>query len=66
MSDFWRYVSYIFPSTHGIQGYIKINSAAADLPQVRFEYISLWIQTGIYFILATMTLRYTVRKGTGD
>lgn len=62
MSDFWRYFSYIFPSTHGIQGYIKINSAAAELPQVRFEYISLWIQTGIYFILATMTLRYTVRK----
>ncbi len=62
MSDFWRYFSYIFPSTHGIQGYIKINSTAAELPQVRFEYISLWIQTGVYFILANLTLRYTVKK----
>lgn len=66
MSDFWRYFSYIFPSTHGIQGYIKINSAAAELPQVRFEYINLWVQTGVYFILATLTLRYTVRSGASD
>ena len=62
MPVFWRYFSYIFPSTHGIQGYIKINSMAADLPQIRFEYVALWIQTAVYFVLASFTLNYAVRK----
>lgn len=62
MPTFWVYVSYLFPSTHGIQGYIKINTMAAELRHVRFEYIGLWIQTGVYFILASGTLLLTLRK----
>ncbi len=62
MPEFWRYFSYLFPSTHGVQGYIRINTMAAELPQVRFEYVGLWIQTAAYFIMASLTLRYTVKK----
>jgi len=62
MPEFWRYFSYLFPSTHGVQGYIRINSMAAELPQVRFEYVGLWIQTAVYFVMASLTLRYTVKK----
>lgn len=48
--DFWRYFSYIFPSTFGIQGFVKLNSMGASLSEVNFEYQALWIQTGIYLI----------------
>ena len=58
MPAFWKYFSYIFPSTHGIQGYIRINSMGADLNSVRFEYNFLWILAGLYFLTATFSLRY--------
>lgn len=62
MPHFWRYVSYLIPATHGVQGYIKINSMAAVLHQVRFEFISLWIQAAGYLILSSFALLYTVKK----
>lgn len=58
MPAFWKYFSYIFPSTHGIQGYIRINSMGANLNSVRFEYNFLWILAGFYFLTATFSLRY--------
>ena len=35
---FWKYVSYIFPSTFGINGFVKINNMGATLSEVAFEY----------------------------
>ncbi|HCV15910.1 MAG TPA: ABC transporter permease [Rikenellaceae bacterium] len=57
MPDVWRWISYLFPSTHGVQGYIKINSLGATLSQVRFEYIQLWLQAGFYLITASVSLK---------
>lgn len=54
---FWRAFSYLFPSTHGIQGYIKINTMGATLRQVSPEYIALWIQAGFYFITACFAMK---------
>ena len=48
----WKYISYIFPSTFGINGYVRVSSMGATLDTIRFEYIGLWIQTGVYFILS--------------
>ena len=53
MPKFWLYFSYLFPSTPGVQGYVKISSMGAQLAEVRHEYVTLWIQAGAYFILAT-------------
>ena len=50
MPSFWRYFSYLFPSTFGINGYVRINSMGATLNEVAFEYRALWMQTGIYFL----------------
>lgn len=50
MPDFWRHFSYLFPSTHGMQGFVRINSMGATLKDVSFEYHMLWILTGAYFI----------------
>lgn len=52
MPDFWRYVSYLFPSTFGMNGYVRITASGASLSDVRTEYIALWIQAGVYFLLA--------------
>ena len=61
MPEFWKYFSYIFPSTFGINGYVRINSMGATLNEVAFEYQALWIQTGIYFL--TTCLVYQRKSG---
>ena len=57
MPDFWRYISCLFPSTFGMNGYVKISSMGASLNDIRTEYMGLWIQTGVYFILACLFYR---------
>jgi ABC-2 type transport system permease protein len=56
--SFWKALSYVFPSTPGIQGFVRINSLGASLNEITFEYRLLWIQTGIYFISACAICRY--------
>ncbi len=60
MPEFWRYFSYIFPSTFGINGYVRINSMGATLNEVSFEYQALWIQTGIYFLTTCLVYRWQI------
>ena len=57
---FWKAVGYLFPSTPGIQGFIRINTAGASLNEVAHEYRTLWIQAGIYFIAACAIYRYQI------
>jgi len=60
---FWKAFGWLFPATHGIQGYIKINSMGSQIQQVKYEYLSLWIQTALYFITATLTYRWQMKRG---
>lgn len=57
---FWKYISWLFPSTFGINGYIRINTMGATLQDVLFEYRALWLQTGVYFITACLAYRYNI------
>lgn len=57
MPAFWRYFGYLFPSTHGIQGFIRINSMGATLREVNFEYKMLWSQAIFYFFTTCFALR---------
>ena len=59
---FWKAVGYLFPSTPGIQGFIRINTAGASLNEVAHEYRTLWIQAGIYFITACIIYRYQIMR----
>lgn len=58
--DFWKYFSYIFPSTFGINGFIRINSMGATLNEIAFEYKALWLQAGFYFITTFFVYRYQI------
>lgn len=64
INGFWKTFSWIFPSTHGIQGFIKINTMGADLKHISFEYISLWVQTAIYFATATGAYYWQINKSS--
>ena len=57
---FWRYFSYLFPSTFGINGYVRINSMGATMDEVSFEYRALWLQTGIYFLTTCIVYRWQI------
>lgn len=59
-SPVWLAVREIFPSSNAIFGYIKMNSLGATIFETRREIMSLWIQTGIYFITACITYGYQV------
>ena len=59
-SPVWLTVREIFPSSNAILGYIKMNSLGATIFETRKEIMSLWIQTGVYFITACITYGYQV------
>lgn len=52
MPRFWKYVSWLFPSTFGLNGYVRITGTGASLSDIAFEYRGLWIQAVAYFLLA--------------
>ena len=54
---FWKVISWLFPSTFGINGYIAINSMGATLDQVLPEFRALWVQTGVYFLTTCIVYR---------
>ena len=50
MPAFWKILAQIFPSTHAVNGFVRINTAGALLQDVRYECLALWIQTAVYFM----------------
>lgn len=64
INGFWKTISWIFPATHGIQAYIKINTMGADLRQISKEYVNLWIQTAIYFVTTCWAYRWQIKKSS--
>lgn len=60
ISDFWKVVSWIAPSTFGINGFVRINSMGATLSDVSTEFQALWIQACIYFITTFAVYRQKI------
>lgn len=56
----WKYLSYLFPSTFGVQSFIKINSMGAEFALLRPEFTALCIQTIIYFFIACFAVKYVI------
>jgi ABC-2 type transport system permease protein len=54
---FWKVFSWIFPSTFGINGFVRINNMGATLPEVLVEYQALWIQAIVYFFTTCIVYR---------
>lgn len=59
---FWKALGYLFPSTPGIQGFVRINTCGATLNEVAFEYRMLWVQAGVYFLSACLIQRRALAR----
>ena len=57
-----HFVSFLLPSTAGIDGIIKINQMGATLNDVSFNWLLLWGITGIYFLLACLSIKYVMGR----
>ena len=55
--EFCKVFSWIFPSTFGINGFVRINNMGATLPEVLVEYQALWIQAIVYFFTTCIVYR---------
>lgn len=60
--SFWQGVSWLFPSTFGIRGFVRMNSMGGTLNDVATEYRALWIQAVAYFVLAHEVYRFQIGK----
>lgn len=60
--DYWVCFSKIFPSTYGIEGFVKINNMGATLTEVRAEFIGLWMLAGIYLLFASLLYWWEIRR----
>jgi len=60
-SQTWLVVRELFPSSNAMFGYIKMNSLGATIFETRKEILALWIQAGVYFILACLVYSFQVR-----
>lgn len=56
---FWRAFACLFPSTFGVQGFVKMNTMGALIGDIAYECKALWIQTIVYGLLAFWLLRRT-------
>ena len=57
----WQSIACFFPSTFGIRGFLRISSMGATLSDIGPEFRALWIQVGVYFVLACLVFRHQIR-----
>lgn len=60
--EFWKIISYVLPSTFGINAFQKVNSMGSLLEDVTFEYQALWCQVVFYFATTCITMSIRKRK----
>ena len=59
---FWKGVSWLFPSTFGINGFVRLSVMGATLEEVTGEWWALWAHCCIYFTLAYVACRVMIRN----
>ena len=60
--EIWQWTGYLFPSTFGIQGFIKLNTMGCLFSDIWPEIKALWMQVIVYGALATLVTRWQVRR----
>ena len=62
VAEGWKALGYLFPSTFGINGFVRVNTMGASLPDVSHECRMLWLQTAVYFVTALAATYVVGRK----
>lgn len=58
----WEALSYLFPSTFGIRGFVAMNNMGAPLHDVMHSWLMLWVQTVIYALCAMAVTAWSVAR----
>ncbi len=61
----WKAVGSIFPSTWGLNAYVRIQGMGASLGDCRQEIMALWVLAAIYFLLSCFVYMTEIRKSVG-
>lgn len=56
----WKALSYVFPSTFGIKGFVAINNMGARLVDMQHEWNMLWTQAVIYCFCTCAVYRASI------
>ena len=62
MPWYWRMAHFILPAAPGTLAFVKLNSMGADMADIQVEYLTLWIQCLVYFLLACWAYRWNIRR----
>lgn len=62
MPWYWQAAHYIVPAAPGTLAFVKLNSMGASLADIKVEYLTLWIQVAVYFVLALWVYRMKLNK----
>lgn len=62
MPWYWQGAHFVIPAAPGTLASVKINSMGATMADIQTEYITLWIQCAVYFVLACVAYRYNITK----
>lgn len=66
MPWYWQWTHFLIPAAPGTLAFVKINSMGASMAEISQQYIILWIQCGVYFILACLAYRYNIKKAVKE
>lgn len=58
----WKSISWLFPSTFGVQGFVSMNTGGALLSDVMSQYICLCLQTCVYFVITCFVYKFQIDK----
>ena len=47
----------VFPSSSGVDGFLRLQTAGAGLKEISSQINTLWILTGVYFVMACVSMR---------
>jgi len=61
----WQWLGMLFPSTFGCNAYVRAGTMGASLGDIRHEVMALWIQAGVYFLLACLMYTWEIRRAVG-
>jgi len=61
-SNFYHIISNIIPSTHGINGFVKLTQMNASFNEIWKDWSYLWILTFLYSIIAIISLKLRAYK----
>ena len=62
MPEWVKLLSYLIPSTPGVTGFLYIRQMGADVSNIMFMYVNLWIQVFIYFITAVFAVKWQQKQ----